>query len=82
MLSLLFFFLFDDAEVALVLVIGVLALLPAGLAFATGAFFVLATDLEKKEKRLPCFSDLAFFAGGAMTNVSVLSLYLEPLADS
>ena len=47
--------------------VDLLAVLFEGFGFAAGgAFFWLATDFEKKEKRLPCFSDLAFFAGGAM----------------
>mmetsp|Transcript_27002 Transcript_27002/g.63392 ORF Transcript_27002/g.63392 Transcript_27002/m.63392 type:complete len:92 (-) Transcript_27002:53-328(-) len=44
-----------------------LGLFMAALGFVV--FFEVATDFEKKEKRLPCFNDFDFFAGGAMVDI-------------
>ena len=66
----------DGAAAGLVfLVVDLVVVLFKGVGFAAGgAFFWLATDFEKKEKRLPCFNDLAFFAGGAMVKSTQLRL--------
>jgi hypothetical protein len=68
----------------------------AGLAWLLATFFVLlaagfvappflgvaAVDLEKKEKRLPCFNVLVFFAGGAMLDPRLfLSLFTSVWLD-
>jgi hypothetical protein len=58
-----------EAGFALAFNAGLASFLTLGVDFlAAAAGFVAFVDFEKKEKRLPCFNDLAFFAGGAMIN--------------